>query len=207
MATLDPVEESLRLRELYARLTEEELQAAADEAYELTDIAKQTVQAEILARGLHIRLKEAPPTPGFNETNDFDPSDLDLVVVQRVWDLAEARQAKRILEDARIPSYFGPDNLENADDLTSSFENGIDLKVRDVDNQFALQTLSRSLPPEATPGGENYVAVCPKCHSDEIVFQDLDTSQHPASAFDAKFNWSCDACGYRWKDDGIEAQV
>jgi hypothetical protein len=206
MGMVDPVEESRRLQELYARLTEEELQASADEAYELTDVAKQTLQAEILTRRLHIQLKDAPSPPGFNETNDFDPSDLDLVVSQRVWDLAEARQAKGILDDARIPSYLGPDNLENVDDYKGTFENGIDLKVRDVDNQFALRALSESLPQE-TQEDEPYVPVYPKCHSDEIVFQNLDASQNPDFALDAQFNWSCDACGYQWKDDGIEAQA
>lgn len=200
------LEESRRLQELYARFTNEELQAAADEAYQLTDVAKQTLQAAILTRGLHIQLRDATSPSGFNDTADFDPSDLDLVVARRVWDISEARQLKGILDEARIPSYLGPHNLENVEDFKSSFENGVDLKVRNVDNQFALQMLSRSAPPE-TERDEDYVAVCPKCHSAEIVFQALDVSQHPDSAFDAKFDWSCDACGHQWKDDGIEAQA
>jgi hypothetical protein len=199
------LEESRRLQELYAHFTDEELQAAADQGYQLTDIAQQSLQTEILSRGLRIQLKDAPST-SFDDTTDFDPSGLDLVVAHRVWDISEARQVKGILDDARIPSYLGPDNLENVEDFKSSFENGIDLKVRNVDNQFALQALSKSLPPQ-TEGYDDYTAVCPKCHSEEIVFHDLDVSQHPGSAFDAKFNWSCDACGYRWKDDGIEAQA
>jgi DNA-directed RNA polymerase subunit M/transcription elongation factor TFIIS len=207
MARLDGVEESRRLQELYARLTDDELQAVADDGYELTDVAKQTLQAEILGRGLHIQLRDSPSTPGFNEEkSDFDPSDLDLVVARRVWDLSEARQAKSILDDARIPSFLGPNNLDGAEESKLNFENGVDLKVREVDSQLALQALSQALPPEAQDDVD-YVPVCPKCHSSEIVFQNLDTTQNSSSAFDAKFNWSCDACGYQWKDDGIEAQA
>jgi DNA-directed RNA polymerase subunit M/transcription elongation factor TFIIS len=204
MGRIDGLEESRRLQEFYARLTDEELQAAADEGYQLTEVAKQTLQAEILTRGLRIQLRDAPPPPGFpDQTNNFDPSELDLVVVQRAWDIDEARQLKRILDDARIPSYLGPNNLENVEDYKGTFENGVDLKIRDVDDQLARAAISQSSPQE-TQNEEAYIPVCPKCHSDQIVFQSLDTSQQPDSAFDAKFNWSCDACGHQWEDDGIE---
>jgi|HubBroStandDraft_6_1064221.scaffolds.fasta_scaffold47398_3 DNA-directed RNA polymerase subunit M/transcription elongation factor TFIIS len=204
MERVDGIEESRRLQEFYAQLTDEALQATADEGYQLTDTAKEALQAEILTRGLKIKLKDAPRQPGFpDQANSFDPSDLDLVVVQRVWDIDEARQLKRILDDARIPSYLGPNNLESVDDYKGTFENGIDLKVREVDDQLARAAISQSSPQE-TQNEEAYIPVCPKCHSDQIVFQSLDTSLHPDSAFDAKFNWSCDACGHQWKDDGIE---
>src|SRR5579859_7361689 len=148
MATLDNTGEFLRLQALYARLTEDELQAVADEAFELTDVAKQALQGEILARGLHIQLGDSSPLPDIPEqTGDFDPSALDLVVARRVWDVSEAREAMGALEAARIPSYLGPDNLENVDDYKGTFENGVDLRVRSVDNHFALQVLSQSLPP------------------------------------------------------------
>jgi hypothetical protein len=207
MRSVDDIEEWRRLQDVYAHLADEELQAAADEGYELTDVAKQVLQAEILGRGLQIQLKAAPTPPEFHRgQSDFDPSNLDLEVASRVWDLSEARRAKGILDDAGIPSYLGPANLENVEEFTSSFENGVDLKVRYIDNQRALQALSRSLPPE--PEGEkDYVARCPKCHSAEIVFQGRDATQDTNSAFDGSFNWSCDACGYQWTDDGIEERA
>jgi hypothetical protein len=132
MDSLDPLEESRRLQEHYARLRDHELQAVADQGYDLTELAQQSLQAEIRARGLHIHLTSAPAPPEPDPaTNDFDPSDFELVVVDRAWDLVEARRLKSILEDARIPSYLGPDNLEN-----------VDLKVRYVDNQRALDAIS-----------------------------------------------------------------
>jgi DNA-directed RNA polymerase subunit M/transcription elongation factor TFIIS len=205
MDSIDPVEEWRRLKELYAHLTDEELQAAADEGYELTEVAKQVLQAEVLGRGLNIQLRDAPPPELDHGTTDFDPADLDLVVAQRVWDITEARQVKAILDDVGIPSYLGPDNLEDVEAFKSTFENGVDLKVRNVDNQFALRSLARSLP--ETPDASEYIPVCPKCHSAEIVFQSLDAALNPSSAFDAKFNWTCDACGYQWRDDGIETEA
>jgi DNA-directed RNA polymerase subunit M/transcription elongation factor TFIIS len=52
----------------------------------------------------------------------------------------------------------------------------------------------------------DYVPRCPKCHSTEIVLQNLDSTPGSNRAFDSTFNWSCDACGHRWKDDGIEQE-
>src|SRR5579864_5976005 len=116
MESTSGAEESRRLQELYAHLTDEELQAVADDRSELTDVAKDALEVEILGRGLHIQLKDAPKAPGFHQgESDFDPSDLDLVVANKVWDLSEARQVKAILDDARIPSYLGQDNIESVE--------------------------------------------------------------------------------------------
>jgi hypothetical protein len=207
MDSLDPIEESRHLQERYARLSDDELQAVADEGYDLTDIAKQTLRAEILGRGLHVQLRSAPapPTPD-PATSDFDPSDLDLVIASRVWDLAEARQLKSILDDARIPSYLGPDNLDTLETFRGNFDGGVDLKVRYVDNQRALQAISQSLPPDSEVETD-YVPRCPKCHSPEIVFHSLDSGSAANSDFDSKFNWSCDACGHQWRDEGIEEEA
>ena len=206
MDDLNPVEESRRLQEHYARLSDDELQAVSDEGYDLTELAQQSLQAEIRTRGLHIHLTSAPAPPAPDPaTNDFDPSDFELVVVDRAWDLVEGRRLKSILDDARIPSYLGPDNLENVDAFQGSFDNGVDLKVRYVDNQRALQALSQSSPSDSGVITD-YVPRCPKCHSSEIVFQSLDSESPANSAFDSTFNWSCDACGHRWKDEGIEQE-
>ena len=206
MDSLDPVEESRRLQEHYARLSDDELQAVADEGYDLTELAQQSLQAEIRARGLqfHLRSASTPPAPD-PATHDFDPSDFELVVVDRAWDLVEARRLQSILDDAGIPSYLGPDNLERVDAFQGSFDDGVDLKVRYVDNQRALHAISQSSPPDAEVVTD-YVPRCPKCHSSEIVFQSLDSTPGSNSAFDSTFNWSCDACGHRWRDDGIEQE-
>jgi len=208
MEMVDRVEEWQRLQASYGSKTDEELQALADESYELTELAQQALKSEIARRGLPFKLKELPKPPGLNpEPGDLDPSELELVVVRQVWDLTEARQVKGILDDAGIPSFLGPDNLDNVEAFpsSSSFVNGIDLKVRYVDHQRALYVLSQSLPPEPQEQSE-YVPVCPKCNSREIVFQSLDEEKDSDSSPDAKFNWKCEACGHQWKDDGIEKE-
>jgi DNA-directed RNA polymerase subunit M/transcription elongation factor TFIIS len=206
MEMVDRVEEWQRLQASYRTKTDEELQALADESDELTELAQQALRSEIARRGLPFTFKEFPE-PGSNlQPNESDPSELELVVVRRVGDLAEARQLKSILDDAGIPSFLGPDNLDRVEvfPLSSSFGNGIDLKVRSVDNQRAEYVLSRSLPPEPQDQIE-YVPVCPRCNSREIVFESLD--EEKGSSFDAKFNWKCDSCGRQWRDDGVEKEA
>jgi DNA-directed RNA polymerase subunit M/transcription elongation factor TFIIS len=210
MDTADPQEAS-RLQERYAQMTDEELQAVADEGYELTETAQQILQSAIRQRRLDIRLKDkAAPEPSYVEVSpdDFDPSDLDLVVAQRVWDQAEAIQVKGILNNAGIPCFLGLNNLEDVNAFNINFDKGVDLKIRSIDQRHAIQALKDSLPPD--PEIENAadtLARCPRCHSTEIVFRSLDLQPGTDSAFDSKFNWSCDACGHQWKDDGIEQEA
>jgi hypothetical protein len=64
METIDRAEEWRRLKELYLEKSDEELELVAADAYELTDVAQQALQAEIARRGLKIEMKKAPiPLP------------------------------------------------------------------------------------------------------------------------------------------------
>ncbi len=45
---------------------------------------------------------------------------------------------------------------------------------------------------------------CPKCQSEEVVFEGLTSA--PGNAADEasqKYKWSCDSCGHQWEDDGV----
>jgi hypothetical protein len=161
------------------------------------------LQSELLRRALDIRLQPAPPPSAAGETEEFDPAGLDLLVVQRAWDSEEAHKVIGILHDGSIACYLGPYNLEDTDTFHLSFDEGVDIKVREVDNQHAQPALSQALPPEPDTGAA-YVARCPKCQSPEIVFQSLDDNPLTRPLATSNFNWTCDACGYQWKDDGIE---
>ncbi len=212
MNITDPIEESRRLQELYRNMTDEEVEAVANEAYQLTDLARETLQTEVRSRRLEIGLKNAPvdEEPSFADDDlDLDPADLDLVPLSRVWDLDKARQTKSTLLEAGIPCFLGPDNIAKLELFDSVFRPGMDLKVRGVDRQTATAVLAEFTP--NTGLGEeaetNAIACCPRCHSLEIVFQSLDLSPDPKSDADSKFNWSCDACGYQWTDDGVEQEV
>jgi hypothetical protein len=200
----DPLEEWRSLKEHYGRLSDDELQSLLEESSQLTDMAKETLRAEISSRGLRVQLSNTPPPV----EDAFDTAGLDLVVVKRLWDASEARRAKAFLNDSGIPCYFGRDNVESVDALPPNFEDGVDLKVCAADVARARGGLAGVL----TATRETEAAckfVCPRCKSPEIVFVDLDAEpKDPAEGAmaDSSFNWHCDACGHRWKDDGVEQQ-
>jgi len=209
MVSSSEIDESRRLQELYAQMSEDELQALAADSSDLTDVAKETLRAEISNRRLDIELTNTTPVSETVEPRgDFHPQDSDLVVLHRVWDMNEARQVKQALDAAGIPSYLGPENLDDIETFKASFDGGVDMKVWDGDHQGALAVLGQALPAEPEPDDDTeHFPRCPKCHSTEIVFQSLDTSADKGTAFDSTFNWSCDACGHQWKDDGIEQET
>lgn len=235
MDTIDRAAEWRRLKDVYAQMSDDELAVVADEGYQLTDVAKQALEGEIGRRGLDLKLMSAPPEESDNsrsvsadqdahddgdddereEEFEFDPEALDLVPLRRVWDVAEARLVKGILDGAGIPSFLGDDNLNDVDDYKGSFERGVDLKVRAVDRGWASHTLANNLPKSLDENEAEGQSVeqaecaikCPKCRSIEVVFQGRDGEQTGNAAFDAKYKWSCDSCGHEWEDDGIEQQV
>lgn len=238
MAEIDVGQEWRRLHDLYAGMTEEELEAVAAEGYDLTDIAKQALNSEISRRGLNMIVRLAPPEdeeelPG---DHDFDPATLDLTDGCLVENHEQAEGVKKTLNDAGIPCYFGPDLLENVERLQFTEGHPVEVKILTSDSGRVIQLLkdfqSKLL---LMDDGESDVEVhCPKCNSTEVVFLGFDSaaqqqggrsedSEGPdseegtedaeeddseemfgAHAPDAKFNWSCDACGYQWADDGVE---
>jgi DNA-directed RNA polymerase subunit M/transcription elongation factor TFIIS len=227
MESIDPEEARRQLRGTYERMTEDELCGVAKVARDLTPIAREALQAEISGRGLNIELKTAPPQPAPIDTPDVDASgvdtsdtsdldlDLDLVNVSRLWDAAEAQRVKEILDAAFVQSFLGPDDIVDLEDFKSSFDGGVDLKVRGVDYARACAALANSSRAEEDREEDqvedaeedlDYAVHCPKCKSPEVVFQGKDP-EAANPAVDAPFNWSCDACGYQWKDDGIEQKL
>jgi DNA-directed RNA polymerase subunit M/transcription elongation factor TFIIS len=212
MESIDLNEQWHQLRENYVQMTEDELTRIAGDAYNLTPIAQEALQAEIKERKLAIQLQISSPAtePDFEEPDpELPPLDTedDLVSVSFFWDEASARRTKGILDEAFIPSYLGPDNVSHIDDFKSSFSAGVHLKVRSVDRARACSTLANhsfedqdELDPDE---GKEFAIVCPKCHSTEVVFEEKDPQAVNPIA-DTKFNWTCGDCGHQWKDDGIE---
>lgn len=208
---IDQEDEWQQFKETYGLMTEDELSAVAEDAYDLTPTAREVLQAEIAARGLDIQLRT---TPGVTPP-DIDAG--DLVWVYQLWDEYEANQAKSILDAASIPSFLGPENIARLEDFKSTFENGVDLKVPAAMEEDALALLEQIDPGEEDddeeddneeedlPGdGKGYVVICPKCQSQDIIFDELNQGDAPN---DAAFNWRCADCNHRWKDDGIEQKL
>lgn len=217
MSQIDLNAQWRELQENYGAMSDEELEAVAQEAYDLTDIAKQALKAEISHRNLKIELQETPVSEAESEQRTppeeyppgFDPEDWGLINFTNLESLERAREIKQCFDDAGIPSYFGPNLVDDLRLLPAPFPGSVQVKIRETDKNRAIAVLNRCAPSTENQSEDeipDYSGRCPKCKSAEIVFQGLDEPSEE-SASDSKYNWSCDACGYQWKDDGIEAET
>jgi hypothetical protein len=197
METANTADEYRRLEELYGEMSDSRLQDMADQVGDLTYLAQQVLRAEVSKRGLD---KQAPDV----SPEDDIPSDIGLTGIWRAKDPTKARSIIDILKSAGIPACMVPEKVEFTD---GGFEDWVDIKVVQSDQGRAYELLRQYFPPEQESEerleeDNEHVAVCPTCHSPEIVFQSLNIEPAPGAA--AKYNWTCDACGYQWEDDGLE---
>ena len=216
MQTLDPAGEWLRLSEHYRQLSDDELVGLARQTSELTDVAQQALAQEIANRRLKIPPEEfagpRSPEPQPDSAEDGESpyaEDRELVVICTVWSLADAVKLQRLLDTAGIPFYMGPEKATGVDAVTSDFANGLSVQIMQVGVPWARQVLQQYFPadepPEKKAAESDTLAIrCPKCHSTEVVFEDLvrglgDSEGKPPS----KFKWTCDSCGHEWEDDGL----
>jgi DNA-directed RNA polymerase subunit M/transcription elongation factor TFIIS len=206
MDNLDVGQEWEQLRETYSLMSEDELSAVAEDAYDLTPLAQEALQAVIRERGFTIHVKTtkplAPPAPGHSD-------DSDLEVNSWVANMDEARQVKATLNEGGVPCFFGPDNVLELEDFKGSFDRGVQVKVRVVDRDRArlakLRAAEAADPDYGAPDPEEekkYAVVCPKCRSEEVIFEQSEPGKTDLPA-DSLFKWRCDSCGYEWEDDGV----
>ena len=122
------------MEDVYSKQTDGELAAVAGQADELTDIARDTLRAELLKRGLYSGQLEEVPT----ETEDRTEF-RDLVTVRTFSSLPEAELAMGLLESAGIESFLFDSNMARI-----SWMNAVDgVKLR-VDAQ-SVEEASRIL--------------------------------------------------------------
>ncbi len=148
------------------------------------------------------------------DSSQEDPYDEDrkLVELCTVWSQRDALQLQGILDEAGIPFFMGAEKATGADKVTSNFANGIGVQIMQVGMPWARQAMQHYEPeddpaPKETPEVDEVVIRCPKCHSDEVVFEGR--TSEPANARDEssqKFEWTCDSCGHHWEDDGVEKE-
>jgi DNA-directed RNA polymerase subunit M/transcription elongation factor TFIIS len=216
MQTLDPAGEWLRLSEHYRQLTDDELVDLARETSELTDVAQQALAQEIANRRLKIPPDGSPaprsPEPQPDSAEDGQSpyaEDRELVVIRTVWSLGDALKLQRLLDTAGIPFYMGPEKASGVDAVTSNFANGLSVQVMHVGAPWARQALQQYFPAdepaeEKADESDNLAIHCPKCHSTEVVFEDLDPGpENSEGKPSSKFKWTCDSCGHEWEDDGV----
>jgi len=151
-----------------------------------------------------------PDSPDSDSTQeDQYDEDRKLVELCTVWSERDALQLQGILDEAGIPFFMGPEKVTDVDKVTSNFSNGVSVQIMQIGRPWAMPAMEQYEPkddpaPKETPELDEVVVRCPKCHSDEVVFEGgsstlIVTADDPSQ----KFEWTCDSCGYHWEDDGI----
>jgi len=225
METIGPAE-SLRLAEHYRRLTDDELIEIAHQKDDLTEMAQQALALEIASRRLTVSPKEdavamrsAPSLSSLNEPDSEDEADpyaedRQLVAIRKVWSERDARRLQQVLDVAGIPFYIGKEKATSVDEVTSNFAEGVPVAVMRIGVPLASQAMQASYFPEDEPveeteeDSDDLAVHCPKCHSTEVVFDQL--VNEPSESGDGsapKFQWTCDSCGYEWEDEGAETKA
>jgi DNA-directed RNA polymerase subunit M/transcription elongation factor TFIIS len=192
-------------------MSDNELLALAQHNSELTEAAQQTLAHEISARRLTVQREEPPsPPPGEPppDSSSTYTEERKLVEICTVWSLSDALQLQTLLDRAGIPFFMGPENATGVDAVTSNFVNGVSVKIMQIGVPWARQAMLNYTPanePQPKQEEDNEPLIrCPRCHSTEVVFERLiaePTSETDESS--SKFEWTCEACGYQWEDEGI----
>lgn len=191
-------------------MSDGELVALARTKSELTEVAQQALADEIRQRRLNVEPEAAPPPPPMPETPADSPyyEDRQIVQIAVVWSLADALQLQRLLDQAAIPFFMGTEKATSVDAVRSNFADGVPVGVMRIGWPWASQVLHHYQPvndPEPIPEELGDVTVrCPKCHSEDVILDE--PVGEPAATetdFRQQYEWTCGACGHRWKDDGV----
>jgi DNA-directed RNA polymerase subunit M/transcription elongation factor TFIIS len=213
MGILDPAAEWRRLSELYGRMSDGELVGLARKKSELTEVAQEALANEISLRRLKVTPEEpaSPPVPQRPLDSAYD-EDRQLVTISTAWSVADALRLQRLLDGAGIPFFIGPEMATGVDAVTSNFANGVDVKIMNAGLPWARQVLQDYFPKdepererrEREEAAKGLDVLCPKCHSTEVVFDEL-IGEAPTKEEDSplQYEWTCDSCGHHRKDDGI----
>lgn len=198
----EPEQERRRLEESYSSETDGRLEQLAGQAYDLSELAREVLRAELEKRGMTVPLVEYPPGDEVEQRR--------MVIIRRFRDLPEALLAKGSLESAGIVCELIDDNLVRLDWFWSNGVGGVKLQVSPEDAESANEILNQPIPESFDVEGEgNYVQPrCPKCGSVDISFEELDKPVAYVTAYVGvpipwrHPLWRCHACDARWEDDG-----
>jgi hypothetical protein len=209
VAYSDEQRERQRLADNYAGKTDGELQKLAQSAQSLTEPAWDALEDELDRRHLELADDESPD----NKPEPRQQMELrELVTIRQFRDLPEALLAKGSLESAGIECFLADENLVRLDWFISNFIGGIKLNVRAVDAENAQNLLDEPILEGLYVHGIGLYEQprCPKCHSLDVNFQELDRPIAYMSAFlrvpmpVQRSGWRCHACDAEWEDDGTD---
>jgi len=201
VSTFDDSKERLRLADIYAAMTDGELQKLARNPEALTEIAWEALEDELDHRHLDL----PGDSPETSATLDFQK----LVTIRQFRDLPEALLAKGSLESTGIECFLRDDNLVRLDWFISNFIGGIKLCVRPEDVENARQLLDEPILEGLYVQGVGLYEQprCPKCGSLDVNFRELDRPIAYLSAFlrvpmpVQRKAWRCHDCSAEWEDE------
>ena len=133
-----------RLAQLYAGMSDGELQQLARETESLTAEARAALALEMSRRKMS---SEGATDAGEINAAGSRVELRDLLTIRQFRDLPEALLAKSVLESAGIECFLGDDNLIRMDWLWSNLLGGIKLRVRQEDAVVASRLLEGAAPP------------------------------------------------------------
>jgi hypothetical protein len=202
-----PEQERARIAGVYSRMEAEELEATAQSAYELSEVAQEALHAEIARRGLNIALASAPAGIDVMEASN-------VVTICKFRDLPEALLAKGSLDSAGITSYLVDDNMIRMDWFISNLLGGIKLQVHPEDVDAANEILNQPIPDSLEiEGVGNYEQPhCPSCQSLDVTFRELNKLVSYGSAYIGlplpvhKKGWYCHICHHAWEGESAAAE-
>lgn len=227
MTMIDPEQERRRLAEFYSHQMDGELEKVAAQGYELTDIAREALRAEMSKRGLSAELVETapavpkkespslpadpPPTAPIESSSSDGAFELrGLVTIRQFRDLPEALLAKGSLESAGVQAFLGDDNIVRMDWLVSNAVGGIKLQVESDDVEAANRILEQPILENFDVSGvERYEQPhCPKCGSLDVNFRENQPAAYLSMALSVPIPlrrkaWRCHSCDTEWEDDGV----
>ena len=191
-------------------MTDGELQRLARHAESLTDPACDALEDELDRRHLEF------PDNEFSGNAPRQKMEVrELVTIRQFRDLPEALLAKGSLESAGIECFLADENLVRLDWFISNFIGGIKLNVRPTDASNAQQLLDEPILEGLYVQGVGLYEQprCPKCHSLDVNFQELDRPISYMSAFlhmpipVQRPGWRCHECDAEWEDDGGQTRA
>ncbi|HXY24035.1 MAG TPA: DUF2007 domain-containing protein [Candidatus Acidoferrum sp.] len=203
---MDWEKERQRLANSYAGMEDAELLRIGAEAAELTDAAKNALNAELLRRGLPLPLGTEEPALTLADEKDHPRN---LVVVRKYRDLPEASVAKSILDSAEIESFLVDENIVRLDWFYSNLVGNIKLLVSEEDAEAADKLLSEGVPErfETDKTGEYQQPRCPNCQSWDVTLDGLDKRlTYTFLMFGLpvqvpNHGWKCHSCGHEWAEE------